>query len=306
MQQLKLHPDLGGDTWNAALINSAYRALSRPQTRRQHDLELAERGLTPKMIGVGPLKDYVQHAATERHHNVNRRQYARVLQLQLDAEHALIKTAHNWAISAGATDTHAALVERAYRLLDHRETRDRYTTLLTTLSHTDALAALQVEAAEWAKANEHEHNTEHPDGTQCDHSGCPFCDLTPLRATLTPEPVCARCFSPLSEPPNTHSLMTNARRQVPRVNKADEVVIRAGWPASRHRGYLVDASPHGVSFLTASKLDLHRVVRVEGAGLVAVLELLHSSNGTRINRYGGRFLSAAFDQPQGTFFNKTA
>ncbi|MCP4469299.1 MAG: DnaJ domain-containing protein [Gammaproteobacteria bacterium] len=40
MQRLKKHPDLGGNHWNAALINEAYRVLMNPQSREQYDLEL--------------------------------------------------------------------------------------------------------------------------------------------------------------------------------------------------------------------------------------------------------------------------
>lgn len=39
MQRLKQHPDLGGDHWNAALINEAYRVLTSPQNRERYDYE---------------------------------------------------------------------------------------------------------------------------------------------------------------------------------------------------------------------------------------------------------------------------
>ena len=42
MQKLKMHPDLGGDHWNAALINEAYAVLSDPEKREAYDLQLAE------------------------------------------------------------------------------------------------------------------------------------------------------------------------------------------------------------------------------------------------------------------------
>jgi len=37
MQRLKAHPDLGGDHWNAAIINEAYAVLSNPQKRARYD-----------------------------------------------------------------------------------------------------------------------------------------------------------------------------------------------------------------------------------------------------------------------------
>jgi curved DNA-binding protein CbpA len=37
MQNLKMHPDLGGDTWNAALVNEAYAVLRDPLKRALYD-----------------------------------------------------------------------------------------------------------------------------------------------------------------------------------------------------------------------------------------------------------------------------
>ena len=46
MQRLKYHPDLGGDEWNATLINEAYAVLSVAETRARYDRTRAsfERG----------------------------------------------------------------------------------------------------------------------------------------------------------------------------------------------------------------------------------------------------------------------
>jgi hypothetical protein len=37
MQKLKMHPDLGGDEWDASVLNEAYRVLSNPETRAAYD-----------------------------------------------------------------------------------------------------------------------------------------------------------------------------------------------------------------------------------------------------------------------------
>lgn len=37
MQKLKAHPDLGGDTWNASVINEAYQTLTDHEKRIQYD-----------------------------------------------------------------------------------------------------------------------------------------------------------------------------------------------------------------------------------------------------------------------------
>lgn len=40
MQKLRMHPDLGGDEWNAAVLNEAYQVLSDPQRRKTYDAAL--------------------------------------------------------------------------------------------------------------------------------------------------------------------------------------------------------------------------------------------------------------------------
>ena len=40
MQRLKMHPDLGGDHWQASLINEAFATLSNPQKRAVYDRDM--------------------------------------------------------------------------------------------------------------------------------------------------------------------------------------------------------------------------------------------------------------------------
>jgi hypothetical protein len=37
MQKLRMHPDLGGDEWDASILNEAYRVLSNPEQRAAYD-----------------------------------------------------------------------------------------------------------------------------------------------------------------------------------------------------------------------------------------------------------------------------
>ena len=62
MQRLKMHPDLGGDHWNATLINEAYQVLTDPEKRAAYDRTLPElrRGETAT-AGPGPAGSTAQH-----------------------------------------------------------------------------------------------------------------------------------------------------------------------------------------------------------------------------------------------------
>jgi len=49
MQKLRFHPDLGGDDWNATLVNEAYSVLSDPARRARYDAARREGAM-----GIGP------------------------------------------------------------------------------------------------------------------------------------------------------------------------------------------------------------------------------------------------------------
>gem|GEM_PF-4124623 len=69
---------------------------------------------------------------------------------------------------------------------------------------------------------------------------------------------------------------------------------------------LLDASPVGVSFLSNAMLHHLPVVRLDGAGLSAVVALTHGSTSRTGNRYGGHILTARFENTTGTFFQASA
>ncbi len=57
MKALRVHPDLGGDTLNAALINEAYQVLSSPERRIRYDDFLAEQLLNSVNYGAQSFSD---------------------------------------------------------------------------------------------------------------------------------------------------------------------------------------------------------------------------------------------------------
>jgi curved DNA-binding protein CbpA len=55
MQKLRMHPDLGGDEWNARLLNEAYQVLSNPDRRSAYDREYFD--------ARGKIRESQQHPA---------------------------------------------------------------------------------------------------------------------------------------------------------------------------------------------------------------------------------------------------
>ena len=65
MQKLRMHPDLGGDEWNASLLNEAYQVLSDPGRRRTYDKAyFGDRGKIPLMVR-GDIDDAAGFEATD-------------------------------------------------------------------------------------------------------------------------------------------------------------------------------------------------------------------------------------------------
>ncbi len=76
MQKLRFHPDLGGDQWNASIINEAYEVLRSPKLRRKYDEELRKnrrdihpvtRRANPHSMLKSSLRSARGHRASTKH-----------------------------------------------------------------------------------------------------------------------------------------------------------------------------------------------------------------------------------------------
>ena len=66
MQKLKMHPDLGGDHENAALVNEAYAVLTNPHARTKYDASLKANSRAEKGEEASPVKEteYTKESAS--------------------------------------------------------------------------------------------------------------------------------------------------------------------------------------------------------------------------------------------------
>ena len=68
MQKLKMHPDLGGDEWDASVLNEAYQVLSNPKKRAAYDatfLQGSTRPLKAAQSGSDRTKSRYQSGQTD-------------------------------------------------------------------------------------------------------------------------------------------------------------------------------------------------------------------------------------------------
>ncbi|MBN4050553.1 DnaJ domain-containing protein [Gammaproteobacteria bacterium AH-315-M22] len=123
MQKLQHHPDLGGEEWNASNINIAYATLRDTKKRTaydrklfsQHDIETLSRGnlgKTPKAF------------KTKQKQSANQRNYYRLLQVQPDAELAVIETSYK--LLKRKPDANKELLNEAWKTLQSEVKRRQY------------------------------------------------------------------------------------------------------------------------------------------------------------------------------------
>ena len=73
MQKLRYHPDLGGDHWNAALLNEAFYVLSDPDRRKAYDASLGDKLFgfqrqDPRAAQASPAPGQAAARGNERRH----------------------------------------------------------------------------------------------------------------------------------------------------------------------------------------------------------------------------------------------
>lgn len=123
MQKLQHHPDLGGDEWNASHINAAYATLRNPAKRAAYDRKLFSKS-DIETVARGHLGKTPNSFKVKRKQSGSRRNYYRILQVQPDAELAVIEASYKLLKHKSQIDP--ALLDEAWKTLHNKEKRLRY------------------------------------------------------------------------------------------------------------------------------------------------------------------------------------
>lgn len=123
MQKLQHHPDLGGDEWNASHINMAYATLRDPKKRAAYDQKLFKQQ-NIETVSRGHLGKTPKTFRTKRKQAGNQRNYYRVLQVQPDAELAVIEASYK--LLKRNPKANKELLDEAWKTLHSEAKRRQY------------------------------------------------------------------------------------------------------------------------------------------------------------------------------------
>ena len=327
LQKLRLHPDLGGVTQQATVINEAYHVLRDPERRTAYDQSLlAKYGI--ETLSQGNLAKYREKAdkaesSTDRDRHGNQRNYYRLLNIQPDAPDHIIKT--SYLISKKQADTPVGLLNEAYSVLGNSVKRKLYDRLLTKYSHSDAVELLLKSGQEnLVKTRIKQASvTSGPNPSRRDGQSarghyrplitqfCQFCKTphsqSPCEDTA---PLCMECDSPLFPP--SSSFLEQRRRDIVRLaQRQGKCDFYTRWPGRKKQARIADLSPIGIQIQTPVQLEKDQVLKLDAEDFKAVGVVTHTHrdfDGDAFSNYavGIKFLTVNFNKLKGQFFSASA
>jgi len=298
MQKLRVHPDIGGDDWNASLLNAAYATLRDERRRASYDQKLLARYDIAVLSGGGrPI------AARPTRTSHNRRNYYRILQIQPCAPAPLVEASYRAIKNTG--NPPAAVVEQAYRTLRDPVRRGAYDAALfgeatvTDGAQTTLPSARPntVDSATTARAR--------PGSTGYEPliSGyCAFCKTPHRHGPRHADGArCVECDSPLA--PSSLDHFNQSGRTLDRMRGHDPIAYYVYWPGARLRGHIRDLSPTGMRFSTQYPLPPGHVIKIEASRFEAVGKGIHAHTRVGCTDVGIKFVTIQFAARRGTFLS---
>ncbi|MDX1519063.1 MAG: DnaJ domain-containing protein [Gammaproteobacteria bacterium] len=313
LQKLRLHPDLGGDHWNASLLNIAYNTLRHAQRREAYDRELLKQYHMKDLSQghIGRKNDRVV-LKTVRSEPVNQRNYYRILHIQTDSPTAIVHSSFQ-TLSRRKTDVPMRLLKEAHEVLGNPLKRALYDRLLQQYSHADAVDLLKrtFGGRRGSSGAPPQQRPVLPQRTAPVNPVlqayspvitryCAFCK-TPHQHSreVLQEMQCSECQSPLAPP--SLAFTEVPRRQIARINRGCPVDVWLDWPDSRETARLLDLSPAGLQLVLRQAADTGQVIKIQGQDFKAVGEVTHVQHQEGGYKAGIRFLTIQFDRQRGQF-----
>ena len=221
--------------------------------------------------------------------------YYRVLHVQPDAPaaiiHASYRTLVQRALGTSRGSDEIALLDMAYAILGDPQRRTAYD---------------QDRLGEGAAAQPETHDPDGAPGTR----NCLFCG-TPhgLRRVLERGDECGHCASPLFAA-ERHRFEYSGQRMLNRIPKRHAIDIWVTWPqAAPIQSEMRNLSLNGMSFVSAVRLQLNQVIRIDCSELRALARIAHlerDAEGSGGFTVGVEFLTLRFRQVRGSFVSAEA
>ncbi len=311
LQKLRLHPDLGGDPWNASQINQAWQTLRDPRQRAAYDKQLL-RDHHIQALSLGHLAGGI---STNQHSGpstpapkANRRNYYRVLHIQTDAPAAIVSASYK--IQMKNPQAPIELIQEAFAVLSDPQQRSAYDRRLKTRAHPPVVEQAQATAHKPHYADNASATSEPPVVPTAPYQPlitryCHFCKTPHAHSSMGDRnELCSECASPLFAAPRES--IDHSRRGLLRFSRHDDLKITLDWPAREHPATLMDLSPDGLRFTTRQHLHQGQVIKVESQQFKCVAKVMNRQCGAAGESVGGRFIAVLFNQQRGNFVSAQA
>lgn len=228
----------------------------------------------------------------------NRTNYYRVLHVQPDAPHAVVKSSYRALMKSlemhpdrGGDHWNAVLINEAYAVLSDPVTRTEYDARLRTSTSDDPSPPIELGSG--------------PAPTDVD-PGCLFCGERRVVDELTGSTICAGCRGPRT-PAGRPGLEASGRRAAQRVAREGNIRYYVSWPqATPVGGRIVDLSPLGMRFETTSTIEPFAIFKLEGPLLDAIARVATCRDEDGRVTVGAQFYTVHFHQGRGTFLSTRA
>lgn len=318
MQTLQLHPDLGGEEWDARLINIAYATLRDPKKRAHYDQTLFQKQCI-KTVSRGNL-GHPSHSNADqpRDKNSSRRHYYRILQVQPDAERAIIEASYK--LLKRDPSVNRLLLDEAWKILGNDAKRRHYDKTIKQAARSKNKPTSRHDTPAGADTRQ---STETPPPSRQDtkkpgagkeplaetdnhHTNpcCSFCKTRYFHNDYAQRhEYCEGCGSPLT--PLADSFHTFSRRGINRNISQIPAVIYTRWPGNPIRVSLSDLSPAGLAFVNKKPIEVGYLIKIDAEQFKAVAESRYCQTIGPFFKIGVRFVTIKFQQQRGIFFSSS-